>query len=236
MQQQYRNSEHAVTEVLGDALMGGKLGLYRGLSMFFTKIMAVCGLLVLRHRFGVHYISLASLFWSGLWGGLLLLVSQESPFAFTAVAIYLVAMLAAGIWHVIEARRNLWNSTPETARHSQDWGSSLLWMPFARLIVALRWDNSFLGRMTEFHFQKWIEPLGLISIGFVFAVIGAPTLGMLLFFAGLGIFRIAWRIEKDYFRLKQQMIDAGQYTEIMDGAQQTSRPMAGNVVTRVRRQ
>jgi hypothetical protein len=214
--------------------MGGKLQLYRGLSMVFTKTIAVCGLLVLRHRFGVNFITLASLFWSGLWGGLLLLVSQKSPLAFTALAIYLVAMLAAGIWHVIEARRNLWNSTPDTARHSQDWGSSLLWLPFARLIVALRLENSFIGKMNEFQFQKWIEPLGLIILGFLAAVIGAPTLGMLFFFAGLGIFRIALQMERQYYRLKQQMIDAGQYTEIMDEAQQTPRPMASKVVTRVK--
>ena len=75
---QFDNPEHWAGEVLGDAITGGYYTLARNVSLVLTKILAAIGLVLLRHRFGKHFITLGTLFWSGSLVGILYLLAGVS--------------------------------------------------------------------------------------------------------------------------------------------------------------
>lgn len=235
-QQQYRNHEEIVSDSISNALMGGRLNFYRGLSFFFIKIMAASSLVLIRHRFGVNFITWSTLFWCGIYTGALTLFTNNKVVGII-MTIHLCCMLVAGIWHIMEARRNQRSSKPSEARHSLDWGTSLLWMPFVRVILWLKLEERFPFRgITEYWFMKWGETLFLVTTGMILFMAGIYNYGAFLMLSGMSILRIAWAIEKEELRRKQQLIDAGQYNEILESTQEgASQPIRANrVASRVR--
>lgn len=231
MKENYRNAEEWSGDLFGEMITGGRLGLFRNISFMITKITAASTLVLLRRRFGVYFITWGTLYWCALTNGILLLLSKGT--SATVMTVYWFLMVLAFLWHILEARRSLRNSVPGKARHSLDWGSSLLWMPFVHLVFKANLQDTFLGRMTEYAFQKWVEPLFLIVSGLILTVFGFYGFGGLLIFSGVSILKIAFIIERNYYEMKQRSIDAGEYSQVVNGAQESPRPRSNRVVTRV---
>lgn len=226
---QFDNPEHWAGEVLGDAITGGYYTLARNVSLVLTKILAAIGLVLLRHRFGKHFITLGTLFWSGGLVGILYLLAGVSASLYLGL---LGILTTLGLYHIWEARRNLRRGRPEAARHSLDWGTSLFWPLYVRLLYRMKLENSFLGNLTEFGFQKWIEPALLGLIGLVFLALGFDGFGFLLLLSSGSIFKLALFVQRDYYNMKQRMIDAGQGSQMMETMQETPTQPANRVMAR----
>lgn len=216
---------------MANALTGGYYGFFQSISLFITKIFAAMGVGLLRHRFGVHFITLGTLFWSGMILGVLHLVAAGAEATLFLIQLYLT--IAVYLYHILEARWNLRRGKPGSGRHSLETGTSLFWPLYARLIIRLNLQNSILGRVTLWSFHKWIEP-GLLGVqGFILMAMGFGYFGFFLILTGLAVFKLALVLEGEYYKTKQRMIDAGEGSQIIESVQNVPRPAAGRRPTRV---
>lgn len=230
-----KTPESWTEEVIGHAVMGRNYHLYRGISVVMTKIMASCTIVLLRHRFGTDFITMGTLFWCLMLLGIMYLVAGPGSAALFAIQAGLVA--AASIWHILESRRNLRRRAMTEPRHSMDSGTSLLAWPFGWIIDRLRLGNVFPFRaMTVFGFQKWMEPGLLLLLALVCFALNCASFGFMLMLSASSLFRMALWVERDYYRMKQQAIDAGEYGQILETIQDAPRPTVANrVVSRAAR-
>ena len=233
MNKNYQNVEEWSGDVIGHVLTGGNLQGYRNISFLFRKAYAASTLILMRHRFGVNFVTWGTLIWVWLVLGLFRLISD--PGSSILIAIHFVAVMIVGVFRIRESRKNLRNLDRGDARHSMDWGSSLLIPYFAKLVNKLKLDDHpFIRSMNEFYFQKWIEPAFLVLIGVISIMIQCYVFAVLMITSATCIFWMARKIERDYYATVQKAIDAGENAEIMRSTQEVPRT-PNRVVTRVER-
>lgn len=210
-----QSPETWASDTLGHVVMGRNYLIYKGLSVVITKMMAALGMVLLRHRFGVNFITWSTLFWANLILGTAYLASGFSlPFM-----IWGILVMVASVYHIIESRSNLRRG--KSARHSFEWGESWLAPLFAKLIMLLKLEKSFLFRnMTDFGFKKWTEPFLLFCLGVIAIMLGNLAFGLMVMMTSVCLFRLAVTVERDHFNRQQRVIDAQVGSEIMSNASQ----------------
>ena len=228
---EFNNPEHWVEDTMANALTGGYYGFFQSISLFITKLFAAMGVGLLRHRFGVHFITLGTLFWSGSILGVLYLATAGAEATLFLIQFYLT--VAAYLYHILEAQWNLRRGKPGTGRHSREAGTSLFWPLYVKLVVRLNLQDTFLGRVTTWSFNKWIEPAFLGIQGFILLAMGFATFGFFMMLTGAAVFKMALAIERDYYKTKQRMIDAGEGSQIIETIQDAPRQAASRNPTRV---
>lgn len=232
MENHLKNPESWGNEVISMMTFGKNYQVYRGFATIMNKILSVLGLVLLRHRFGVYFVTWTTLFWAdAMMSAMYLTSSNPSSVLFL---IWGILINLASLYHIIESRRNLRRG--KSARHSLDWGESLLAPLFAWLIVRLKLENFFLFRnMTDFSFKKWTEPMLLFSLGFIALLLGSWGFGFVLMAVSVSIFRMALGIQRHENEIRQRMIDAGEYSQIMSNSPEEKQRTEHRVARPVKR-
>lgn len=246
------NHEDWAVEGLSNMLLKGNLDIVRNFFFLLVRIIAAQTTVFFRCRFGSRAINLGTVLFGWLllsliWGfeGLSRLdfkmttghapEGESSMFLFW---LHLAVFAGFALYRIFESSRNL--RTRREMRHSEDTGLSILWPLVARFLVpfGLITDGSIKPtwyQLDEFKFQKWIEPLMVISMGFVVSKFGYEAYGTFLKLSGVSIYIMVQIQEMNFYSFIQSQWDAGMAANLMEptGASGvSSQRSTGMVVTR----
>ncbi len=221
MQQQHnRNQEEIVGDALADGLTGGWYSAGKGLSMMMAKLFAANTYSLLHHRFGTRFITVSTVWWNLFFMGIFYFAAGDTG-GRVLFKYHMMLVVGACIYHMVEARRNLRSERKGKRRHSLFIGESLFVVPVARLIVALKLENApVLRLLTDYGFQKYVEPGFCFLLGIALTACGLPANGFFLMLCGVSMFRLFTGIEKANADAKQQLWDAQHEGEELEEAQE----------------
>lgn len=234
MRDQFNSPEQWANEAFLEAATGGRLNIFRNFYHLLTKIGATSVLVFFHRRFGVRVVNYGSTSW-GVTLLFLILVFSSLLYAEQQIrtgqvdegitsrlfyTIHLVLFFSLSIYHWIEGRINLRRRSGGEKRYSYDLGESLLWPLFSRLFskTSLIYDgvhHTAWYALTQWGFQKWVEPMIAITIGIIFYAFGLTGYGTYLLFCGVSIFLHIQTLDNAYFELRQQQWDAKQSSETL---------------------
>lgn len=224
----HRNQEEFLGDTIGDAFTDGWYSAGKGLRIIMLKMFSTSSLALMHHRFGTAFITWSTLYWNVFLMGIFTLLSHGV--SRTIFKYHMILVIAAFIYHIFESRSNLRNHKKGKRRHSLFLGDSMLWVPFQKLLSALK-ANSVLDKLSEYHFVKWIEPGFCVLIGFLLIGFGLASNGFFLLISGLSILQLIRHSEKMDFRAKQELWDAREEGQVLE-VDEPPRQQGANRATR----
>lgn len=242
-ERKFRSPEEWATEMYGQWLFRGYFEAVRNLFYLLLKLNATTVLVFMRRKFGTRSIGSGTIFYGGFFFGFCMILDMifhiggsVSALSLGVFFTYATVYYVVAFFHNWESWRNLRREDGRgELRHGHSMGVSLIWPIIVMIFgsTGLINDGTSYTRwyqLDHFKFQKYVEPMFLILLSQLVADTGFSGFSNFLLFGGISVYFWIKLEEDNYYRLKQDSIDAEILSYIVKDPQSDIAEQTGLVI------